>query len=119
MTVKECYSLIHGDYDEVKKRFETDERTQKFLRMLLRDENFAKLCEAMEEKDYEEAFLHAHAIKGISANLSLTDLFEKARILTELLRGGECSSEAMEAYERLKVAYDSTRKAVEKLCDSE
>ena len=30
MNVKECYEAIHGDYEEVKRRFLTDARIRRF-----------------------------------------------------------------------------------------
>lgn len=119
MTVKECYSLIHGNYEEAKERFDSEERVKKFLTMFLKDDNYQKLCEAMEEGNCEDAFLYAHTLKGLCANLSLTVLFEEAKALTELLRGGELSGEAFECFERVKEKYDVARKAIEELCNDE
>ncbi|MBR6232339.1 MAG: Hpt domain-containing protein, partial [Erysipelotrichaceae bacterium] len=41
---------------------------------------------AIKENDLEAAFRAAHALKGVSGNLSLTPLYEKVVEITELLR---------------------------------
>ena len=44
------------------------------------------LVKAMEAKDYEEAFKHAHNLKGVSGNLEMTRLTKVTTELTEKLR---------------------------------
>ena len=41
------------------------------------------LVKAMEAKDYEEAFKHAHNLKGVSGNLEMTRLTKVTTELTE------------------------------------
>lgn len=55
----------------------------------LDDGNYEKLKEKLAEKNYEEAFSVAHALKGVVANLSLTPLVEPISEITEGLRAGE------------------------------
>ena len=47
---------------------------------------FDKLKNALETGDLENAFLAAHALKGVLGNLSLTPLYTKVVEITELLR---------------------------------
>ena len=54
--------------------------------MSLDDPNFEKLAAAVGKNDKKEAFEAAHALKGVSGNLSLTPLYEKVVEITELLR---------------------------------
>lgn len=115
MTVQECYARIEGDYDEVMMRLRTDERVKKFLGMFLRDENYGRLCTAMEEQNYEQAFMEAHTLKGVSQNLALTALGREASNLTELLRGKTGSPEALESFARVKEKYILTKKGIEDL----
>ena len=56
MTVKECYEVMKGDYDDVLSRLRTDERIKKFLLRVLDDMSFTQLCNALEIRDMEEAF---------------------------------------------------------------
>lgn len=119
MTVEKFYSRIHGNYEEAMERFKSDEKILKFLTIFGRDENYAKLCEALENKNYEDAFLNAHTLKGMCANLSMTALFEETRILTEQLRGGRYSAEAGESFEKVTEMYIEVRRAIEELCNGE
>ena len=48
--------------------------------------NFDKLKNAIGDRDFENAFLAAHALKGVLGNLSLTPLYMKVVDITELLR---------------------------------
>lgn len=119
MTVRECYSIFHGNYEEAKERFKTDERIKKLLFLFLKDEHYGQLVQAMDEGDGQDSFLAAHTLKGMCSNLALSVLLEETKALTELLRGGECSSEAMECYERVKENYILTRDAIEELKNGE
>lgn len=53
------------------------------------NDNFVKLYEAIEIKDYENAFQAAHGLKGILANLSLTPIYDPVAEVTEYLRAKE------------------------------
>ncbi len=119
MTVKDCYDKLHGNYEDVQERFLEDKRIKKFLFLFLNDEHFDKLGESMKNQDWNEAFLNAHTLKGVCANLSLSYLLDEVKILTELLRGGNGSDEANESYERVKDAYVLTRDAIEELKNNE
>lgn len=56
--------------------------------MALHDVNFDRLVSALKSEDKKTAFEAVHAIKGVTANLSLTPLYETASEMTELLRTG-------------------------------
>ena len=61
-----------------------------YLRLVgmgLKDANFDRLKEAMDNKDTAAAFEAAHALKGSLGNLALTPLYRPVSELTELLRG--------------------------------
>lgn len=65
-----------------------------FLKFILKfkdDQNYALLKKHLDEKNYEEAFKAAHTLKGVSANLGLNPIFDRASAVTELLRGKEAS----------------------------
>lgn len=96
MTVKECYEIMKGDYDDVLSRLRTDERIKKFLLKVLDDTSFALLCNALEKKNIEEAFRAAHTLKGVCKNMSLTNLAYSASNLTEALRGRETYGDDIE-----------------------
>ncbi len=58
----------------------------KFLKKFENDESYKSLIGAMEDKKFEEAFSHAHTLKGVAANLGLGNLANSASELTEKLR---------------------------------
>ena len=115
MTVEECYTMIEGDYGEVMMRLRTDERVRKFLGMFLRDENYSRLCAAMDAQNYVQAFMEAHTMKGVTQNLAFTALGKAASELTELLRGKTGSPEADACYERVKEKYALIQKGIKEL----
>ena len=89
MTVKECYDLFGGDYDDVIARLRKDERIRKYLMLLTESPEQELTAAALEKQDYQEAFLHIHNLKGIALNLSLTPLFRASDTLCEALRHGD------------------------------
>ncbi len=115
MDVRECYSQIKGNYDEILGRMRNEERIKKFLRLFLKDESYAKLCAAMEENNCSEAFLAAHSLKGVSQNLAFTDFFASVEDLTERLRAGACGEEERQIFDTIKEKYDVLVKTIEKL----
>lgn len=56
------------------------------LHMLLVDEGFGALGQALKAADYKEAFNQAHALKGVTGNLGLTPLYAPISRLVETLR---------------------------------
>lgn len=96
--MKELYGKIEGNYNEAITRFKTDDRIKMFLKMFLGDTSFANLKNAMESEDYEAAFMAAHTLKGVLANMAFTDYFNSVSSLTELLRGGKDIPSAKKMY---------------------
>ena len=63
-----------------------------YLRMvdkLLTDSTFERLEKAVCSGDMNEAFEAAHALKGVTQNLSLTPIAKPVSEMTELLRAGK------------------------------
>lgn len=58
----------------------------KFFLKLKDDPSYGDLNRNLEQGNYEEAFKAAHTLKGVSANLGLTPLYQNASAMTELLR---------------------------------
>lgn len=54
--------------------------------MAASDEHFGQLRESVEAGDLNAAFEHAHALKGVLANVSLTNVLEPIKDITEELR---------------------------------
>ena len=58
----------------------------RMVSMIVAEQSFADLKKAIEENDLDAAFQAAHALKGVTGNLSLTPLYNKVAEITELLR---------------------------------
>lgn len=89
MGIRECYQSFGGDYEDVRKRLPKEELILRFVMKFLEDDSFARLRDALEARDYGEAFQAAHSLKGVSRNLSFRRLSASSDALTELLRHRE------------------------------
>ena len=87
MTLTEFYAAVGGSYEDASARLQNDAFIGRFLRMLPRDDNMARLTAAVDSGSAEEAFRAVHTLKGIALNLSLSDLADACAALTERLRG--------------------------------
>lgn len=86
-----------------------------YIRMLglfTQSKEFASLDEMLELEDYENAANVAHAIKGMTGNLSLTKLFETSMELMQQLRQGAPAKETLDAYQN---ALTETRRCVDEV----
>lgn len=116
MTVKECYSAMNADYDDVIGRLRTDERVQRFLLRVLDDGSYALLVKSLDEKNTEEAFRAAHTLKGICMNLSLTPLYKSVDRLTEALRGKrEIGDDVAPLFDNVRYDYEKISECIESL----
>ena len=86
MDLRTCYEQLGGSSNDVLSRIPSERLEDKFLRKFLTEESFAGLCSAMAAGSRSEAFLMAHTLKGVCANLGFTRLFRSTAALTELLR---------------------------------
>lgn len=111
MTIQECYTALHGDYEDVLSRLRSDRLVQKFMFKFLDDPSYDTLCRAMAAKDREEAFRAAHTIKGVCQNLSFTKLYRSADALCEALRN-EWAPDAEALAERVHADYQITVSAI-------
>ncbi len=59
------------------------------VQMVLEDKTFDQLAKAIEADDKRAAFEAAHALKGVTGNVSLTPLYTEISGMTELLRAGK------------------------------
>ena len=85
---------------------------RRMLGMFLESGEFAAMEESLMEKDYGKAADAAHALKGMTGNLSLTALFNISTKMMEELRQGVASDES---YAALKSAYSQTRAYAEEI----
>lgn len=66
MTVKECYSQMNGDYNNVLSRFYDEAMIKRLLGRFIDDTSFRALEQAMAEGDVQAAFNAAHTLRGAS-----------------------------------------------------
>ncbi len=115
MTLKECYEVMHGDYADMLRRLSSEERVRRLLLMFPRDTSFAQLEAAMEARDYTAAFRAVHSLKGVTLNLSISQLAQSAIALTEALRSGMPPENIDELFADVKKDYHSAITAIEAL----
>ena len=72
MQIDECYAAFGGNYEDVKSRLMKDDLIKRLVIKFLADTSYERLAAAMEQKNYEEAFLDADVRKilkyGIACN---------------------------------------------------
>ncbi len=81
------------------------EMFEKFIFKFLDDNNYSDLCASMDNADVKNAFVAAHTLKGVCANLGLNPLYEASSEITELLREEKLEA-AKEYLPKVKEAYD-------------
>lgn len=86
----------------------------KLLHKLKADTHFTALSVALQAKDYESAQSAAHAIKGMAANLSLTELFTQALQLEGHLKNRILADDSLESITR---CYEQTLISIDKVLE--
>ena len=86
----------------------------KLLHKLKADTHFMDLTAALQAKDYENAQTATHAIKGMAANLSLTELFTQALQLEGHLKNRIINDDALEIITR---CYEKTLISIDKVLE--
>lgn len=76
MTMQECYKAIGGNYEAVLGRLHSEALIQGFTLKFLEDQSYLQLKQALENKNYEDAFRSAHTLKGVCQKLSFDRLYE-------------------------------------------
>ena len=116
MTVKECYEIMKGDYDDVLSRYKNDDKIKKVLVKVADDASFAALCNALEAKNVEEAYRAAGALKSACKNMSLTGLAYSASNLCDILKDRTTYGDDIEPlFKKLKKDYALTMACIQML----
>ena len=115
--MREKLEAVGVEYDEVLKRFMGKEDF--YLRMLkkfLDDKNYEGLKQSVEDKNWPEAFTHAHTVKGLCGNLGLGGILEYVGPLTEEVRSEPYNEENIIAYmHKVTKAYEETVEVIQSL----
>ena len=83
MKLEELYQKIGGDLKNVMKRIPNEAMIGKFVRKYANDPTYNRLTAAVEAKNWKDAFIAAHTLKGVAQNR----LQKSASALTEAVRG--------------------------------
>jgi HPt (histidine-containing phosphotransfer) domain-containing protein len=105
--------VVYINFEEGLKRVMNN--TKLYVRLLTKfraDTRLDGLSAQIEAGDYEKAQVSAHTIKGVAANLSLTELFEKIRDLESQIKEKAVQSEALDT---VKTVFDETLKKVDEV----
>lgn len=86
LTVEKLKSLGANTEEGLKRCMNNEAFYLRLVNRFLEDNSFNRLKSEIENNNLEEAFKHAHALKGVLGNLSLTPLYEIIFEMTELLR---------------------------------
>ena len=120
MTLKECYDMFGGDYEDVSRRLPSEKLIEKFFLKFQDDKSYENLQNALKEGDYEEAFRAAHTLKGVAQNLSFKNLGQSSSSLTEALRAKKekPGQELVEKpYELEKLCIKAKEIGIKVICD--
>ena len=99
------------DVDGALGRFIDDEELYvQCLKLFATDENFTLLEQSL-SRHSPEAFIYAHTLKGVSANMGLTPLYAALCEVVELLRHGKFEG-LDEAYARLLESLNQYRTCI-------
>lgn len=115
MSVQEYYQKMEGDYKSAFARLGSDERLIRFLVKFVDKDEWSSLMAALDKDEWQEAFLHAHNMKGFALNLSLTALAKSSSELCEALRHGEPSEDIRPMVSAVQSSYEKITEAVEQL----
>ena len=90
-----------ADVEGTLKRFMGNEALyMKFIMKFLDDKNFEGIKSNLEKNDFEDAYVSAHTLKGVTANLGLNPVYGVATQISDMLKGkapGEIDREKLEA----------------------
>ena len=106
-------NLVYVDFaDGVKRVMNNAKLYVKLLTKFKTDTKLDDLIDSAVAKDWEKAQAAAHTIKGIAANLSLTELFKQSLDVETQIKGQSLSNESLE---NIKVCFTETINAVERV----
>lgn len=112
MTLEEFYNRTGGQFKQVATRLMSEDRVKKYVFKFKDDESLMKIRRALDEKDYNEAFMHTHNLKGVCLNLSFDGLLGPVSVLCEELRDGMPGADLEGMYEDLRKAYTEFKELI-------
>ena len=105
--------VVYINEEEGKKRVMNNGKLYvKLLTKFKDDTNLNDLVTSLEAQDWEKAHAAAHTIKGVAANLSLTELYNQSFDLENQVKGKSLKPESLE---NIKLCFNETLTEVEKV----
>jgi HPt (histidine-containing phosphotransfer) domain-containing protein len=101
-----------NDAEGVKRVMNNSKLYAKLLNKFKADTNLDELIAFSDAQDWEKAQAAAHTIKGIAANLSLTELFHQSLDVETQIKGKSLNPESLE---NLKLCFAETLAAIDKV----
>ena len=118
MTIQELYSEIGGDYDQAIRVLRVDKLIDKHIKKLPNNGVVDGMIEAGNRMDPTELFEKAHSMKGVCANLGLTELSGLASEIAEEYRPGNSrtlsDAEVTERIEKISEIYKRTVEGIKR-----
>ncbi|MDE6520338.1 MAG: Hpt domain-containing protein [Ruminococcus sp.] len=114
MTLKECYTALEGNYEDVISRLMTEKLVNKFVLKFLNDGSYELLVNSLKDNNIDESFRAAHTLKGVCQNLGFTKLYESSHTMTELLRNKDVAK-ANDFLPKVEADYLQTVSAIKNL----
>lgn len=109
---KEKLKEVGIDIDSTLQRFMGNEALmEKFLLRFEEDKAYADLVEAVATQDAEKAVTASHTLKGVSGNLSMTELYALTTEQVRLLRE-EKIQEAFDMMPQIQAVYKKLVEAI-------
>ena len=105
--------VVYVNEEDGKKRVMNNGKLYaKLLTKFKEGTNLTELQSFVDAQDWEKAQVSAHTIKGVAANLSLTELYTQCLDVETQLKQKSLN---MESFENLKSCFNETLTAVEKV----
>jgi HPt (histidine-containing phosphotransfer) domain-containing protein len=101
------------DYEDgVRRCGDNSSLYERLLSLFLADDNFEGAKKGLADKDYDELFSRTHEIKGMSGNMSITDVYRTSSNVVALLRAKDYDA-IPAAFAELEDAYGKATDAIE------
>jgi HPt (histidine-containing phosphotransfer) domain-containing protein len=105
--------VVYVNEEEGKKRIMNNGKLYaKLLTKFKTDTNLNDLVASADAQDWEKAHAAAHTIKGVAANLSLTELYNQSIDVETQIKGKSLKPESLE---KIKACFAETLVQVEKV----
>ena len=105
--------VVYINEEEGKKRVMNNGKLYaKLLTKFKADTNLEELSSFVESQEWDKAQVAVHTIKGIAANLSLSELFNQSLEVETQIKGKSLKAESLE---NLKVCHAETVKVVDEV----